>query len=262
MCSSDLKQFVAAKDKTGNSIAAIKPVVSFDQVNTFPGLLKSGKLELQDIPSPHWKKDGCIACHTTTADKANAKNLRLNPVDKNCDNCHSAKFDHSYIHPTDVRPDKKMLARMKHNIKKPVPQQDTKITCTTCHDLTLQCLSKTKSHKRNNPKFFRNGPYERRSQLCFLCHDKTQYQRLNPHDQINEKGQLKTEKCAICHADTTARLLQLENIDQLKFNAEESLSTMCWGCHPWTPHPGGQFTFFKKDSGPDHLVKPDRKSVV
>lgn len=31
---------------------------------------------------------------------------------------------------------------------------------------------------------------------------------------------------------------------------------MCWGCHPWAPHPGGQFTFFKKKSGPDHLIKP------
>lgn len=255
---SDNKQFVAALDKTSNSVAAIKPAASFKQVDTFPGLIQTGKLERQDIPNPHWEKNGCIACHITTADKASAKNIRHKPVEKTCDNCHSAEFDHRYIHPTDVQPDKKMLARMERNIKSPVLKQSNKIGCTTCHDLTLQCQSNIKKHKRTNPMFFRNGPYKRRSQLCFLCHDETQYQRLNPHEQINEKGQVIAEKCRICHVDSLDRLRQVKNIDQLEFNAKESFSTMCWGCHPWTPHPGGQFTFFKKDSGPDHLIKPSK----
>lgn len=250
-----------APGNAGNTTAVQKPAVSFNQVNTFPGKLKAGDLSMQDIPSPHWKSDGCIACHTTTGDEASAKNLRRKPVEKTCYNCHSAEFDHSYIHPTNVRPDKKMLARMDRDLKASLLKHGNTIGCTTCHDLTLQCKTDRKKQKLTNPKFFRHGPYESRTQLCFFCHDKDQYQRFNPHEQIDEKGQLRAEKCRICHLDSLSRLRHVEDIEQMKFIADESLSTLCWGCHPWTPHPGGQFSFFKQKSGPDHLVKPSASVI-
>lgn len=239
-------------DKQTNRPSAI----SFDKVDEFPQLLSSGQLAIENIPNPHWNKNGCIACHKTTAGKAAANNLRHKPVQKSCNNCHSAAFDHSYIHPSDVKPEKKMLAHMAPEMKALLEKNNNMINCSTCHDLIQQCLPDTKKQQLTNPKFFRSGPYKSRSQLCFLCHDKDQYQLLNPHDQINQQGQLRTEKCSVCHADSVKALNKITTIEQLKFHNEESLSAMCWGCHPWVPHPGGQFSFFKQSSGPNHLLKP------
>ncbi len=250
---------VATKDQQQSAVAnktVIKPSTSFQQVETFPALLQSGELKMRDIANPHWNKNGCVACHKGNKVSASTKDLRHKAIEKTCYNCHSPAFDHRYIHPVDVRPDKKMLAGMDRSMRSTLARSKDIITCTTCHDLTLQCLPEFKKQRTTNPKFFRNGPFNSRSQQCFSCHDKNQYQRLDPHDQIDPQGKLRPEKCRVCHADSVERLSHITGIDQLQFNASESLSTMCWGCHPWTPHPGGQFTFFKKKSGPDHLIKP------
>lgn len=266
LCSCLSQQSMAATDvttqnqqKTAIAKQAIikqKPSTNFQQVETFPALLQSGELKMSDIPSPHWEKNGCVACHKSTKVNASAKNLRYKEIEKTCYNCHSPTFDHRYIHPTDVRPDKKMLASMHKSMRDTLVKSRNTIICTSCHEMKLQCLPALKKQKATNPEFFRNGPYETRSQLCFLCHDKNQYQRLNPHEQIDEQGKLRAEKCHVCHADSIERLNNITDTDQLRFNEKDDLSSMCWGCHPWTPHPGGQFTFFKKKSGPNHLVKP------
>ncbi len=245
---------------TGSSAQAVikkqKPATGFQQVESFPALLQSGELQMSDIPDPHWNPNGCIACHRSTKANASEKNIRYKAVEKTCYNCHSPRFDHRYIHPNNVRPDEKMLAGMDKSMRATLAKSKNIINCTTCHEVKLQCQSNMKKQKATNPKFFRGGPHETRTQLCFLCHDKNQYQRLDPHKQIDKQGKLQAEKCRICHADPMERLNNITDINQLQFNAKQNLSTMCWGCHPWTPHPGGQFTFFKKESGPDHLVKP------
>lgn len=246
-----------ATGKTGQPVVKKqKPSTDFRQVETFSGLLRSGELEMSDIASPHWNTDGCIACHTSTKTNASAKNLRYKTADKTCYNCHSPDFDHRYIHPSDVRPDKKMLANMDKSMQAILAKNKNTITCTTCHEMKLQCLPALSKQKATNPGFFRNGPYDSRTQMCFLCHDKSQYQRLDPHDQIDPQGKIQPEKCRVCHADSMERLDNITDTDQLRFHEKQDLSSMCWGCHPWTPHPGGQFTFFKKKSGPNHLVKP------
>ena len=233
-----------------------KKSVGFQQTDSIPALLQSGKIKLSDIPDPHWNKNGCNACHKNTATGASAENLNHMPVEKICNNCHSPAFEHNYIHPVNIKPDKTMLADMTASMRRELAENNNRITCTSCHDLTLQCLDRNRKQKLTNPKFFRGGPYESRSQLCFSCHDKEQYQRLDPHDQIDNQGNIRPEKCYVCHADSVARLKQVRETDQLEFHAGDALSTMCWGCHPWTPHPGGQFTFFKQKSGPNHLIKP------
>ncbi len=258
--------FIASNQKSEQLPAKVKPqadkqtdktsTISFNKVDKFPQLLRSGQLAIKDIPNPHWNKKGCIACHKTSSKKAGTNNLRHKTVQKLCHNCHIAEFDHRYIHPSNVKPDKKMLARMAPEMKALLGKNNNIIDCSTCHDLIQQCLPDINKQQLTNPKFFRSGPHKSRSQLCFLCHDKNQYQQLSPHDQIDEQGELKQEKCNVCHADSAKELEQIKNIKELAFHSKESLSTMCWGCHPWKPHPGGQFSFFKKSSGPNHLIKP------
>ena len=238
----------------GNAIGKknINRLLNIDEI---PRALSETALNRNDIPSPHWKDNACSVCHLKWG-KASIKNLRKKNISDTCLSCHDADYDHRYIHPIDVRPSTSMLKRMDTSYKKSLEKTSGKISCVSCHDISLQCEGSKSRHKMTNSKFFRKGPFQTRSQPCYFCHDKDQYERLNPHEQINERGEIRAEKCRICHVDPVKVLRQVKNIDQLEFNAKESLETMCWGCHKWIPHPGGQFTFFKQGSGPNHLVKP------
>jgi len=122
----------------------------------------------------------------------------------------------------------------------------------------LQC--KLESRQRHeNKKFFFGGPYMERSDLCGKCHKSDSYQRMNPHKHVTDDGELVTEKCQVCHAGSIEKLKAAKNINEVDFHTRDNLESICWGCHKWKPHPGGQFDFFKSKEGPDHLVKPSEK---
>ena len=225
-------------------------------VSEIPGAIANTDLTREAIPSPHWKKDDCDICHQGE-NKPSSKNLRISNVDKLCSTCHDGRFDHSYIHPIAVKPKKDMLRKMNKHYKQVLKKTDGRIGCISCHDIAVQCKAEQSGQRLTNPKFFRLGPFKSRSQPCYFCHDKKQYQRLNPHDQVDNKGNIKKAKCRICHASSYQELSQAKNIRDVRFNADDdNLSSMCWGCHIWTPHPGGQFSFFKSSKGPNHLIKP------
>ena len=232
----------------------------WSMVGQIPGLIAKGKLTPQQIPNPHWKDDACLACHEAGTSDASASNLRHKQVENSCANCHDAQFDHSYIHPINVEPDEAMKPHINPVFKQALLKTDGKVSCSTCHDLTMQCLPQRHKEKGENPSFFRAGPFKTRTEQCYFCHDKTQYKRLNPHDQVDDKGKLKENTCRICHAGSIQDLREATSIEQVSFHAKDELSSMCWGCHRWLPHPGGRFTFFSTKTGnPDHLVKPSEK---
>ena len=249
------------KDKTTNQSQSEKnPASQFDwnMTTQIPLLLSKDKLIAEQIPNPHWRDDACLACHSKDGKQASSKNIRSLKNAAVCLNCHDARFDHSYIHPVDIKPDANMQTNISKLFKQSLQKTGGKISCVTCHDLTMQCLPEKKKMRGQNPKFFRGGPFETRSEQCFYCHDDNQYPRLNPHDQIDEQGKLKENTCRVCHSGSIESLKQAKSIDKVKFNLTNNLEKMCWGCHPWTPHPGGQFSFFSSKKGPDHLVKPSK----
>ena len=220
-----------------------------------PPLLKQGKLTTDRIPNPHWKRNACTACHKN-AKSASRKNLRGRDVDKICNTCHESLSAHDYIHVSDINVPKAMQQRMPPGFLKALEPDSKKMTCTTCHDLPMTCRKSRIKEKGMNPMFFRGGPYESRTAICYHCHDEKKYRRVNAHDQINDKGELQKKKCLLCHT-TDKDLLQAKNIDEVGFNLKDDLARLCWGCHKWVPHPGGSFTFFSGKGGtPNHLVKP------
>lgn len=132
------------------------------------------------------------------------------------------------------------------------------VTCIACHDLPMQCNKNRFEEKGLNPRFFRGGPYRERTDLCFNCHNPTHYERLNPHDQISDRGELDTQRCLVCHSVTPNRR-GAKSIADVSFNVTDDLTKLCTGCHPWRPHPGGAWATFAPNStrdGPNHLVKP------
>jgi predicted CXXCH cytochrome family protein len=225
-------------------------------IDEIPQLIVKTDLSRDKIPSPHWKDNSCIVCHKSQF-AATENNLRKKNVSDICLSCHDAEYDHHYIHPIDIKPSVKMLKRMEISYKKSLRKTSGKINCSTCHDISIQCEASKSRQKLTNPKFFRSGPFETRSQPCYFCHDRKQYKKLNPHKQLDKHGKIKQQKCRICHAGSIDKLEHAKSIKDVKFHAPaDNLVSMCWGCHVWTPHPGGQFSFFKNKSGPNHLIKP------
>lgn len=211
--------------------------------------------------NPHWQESACLACHKEKPKKNNLKrsNLKLHTTDINklCNSCHDVISKHNYIHPFGMTPSKKIKNNMPSSFSKAVKRGGGKLTCITCHDLPITCLPEGKSKQGLNPLFFREGPYNTRTELCYRCHDKSKYKRLNPHDQISESGVLNEKKCTVCHVSID-KLKTAKSINEVDFNYEGNLSAMCAGCHPVKRHPGGAFSFFSDKKGPDHLVKPPK----
>ena len=223
-----------------------------------PGLLRSGKIKASEIPDPHWKKEACLACHTEGLAKASKSNLRTTNYESSCINCHVDEFDHNYIHPVNIKPSSKKKQSMNVEMRKQIKHTNGKITCSTCHDISLQCRLEDRQ-RHENAKFFREGPYSNRYDLCSSCHKASDYKRFNPHEHINEYGEITEQKCRVCHSGSIDELSDAESIDEVSFHVDENMNTICWGCHKWKPHPGGGFSFFKSKSGPNHLVKPSEK---
>jgi hypothetical protein len=217
-------------------------------------LVMTGKVSREQVPNPHWQAGACIACHTRTPDQRGL-HLRNQDVDALCNNCHTTVSFHDYIHPTGIKPGPKMLKHMSPAFRNAVKRANGKLSCITCHDLPKQCLG-DKLQQEGNPQFFRGGPYDTRSAICYQCHDAKAYVRLNPHDQIDKQGHLREARCGVCHR-TLHGLAQATRFDQVDFNLKEDLAAMCTGCHPYKPHPGGGFSFSRNKQGAsNHLVKP------
>lgn len=247
----------AARVKEKKKMPSVNEAQLFAEPQRIPELLAANKLHPEQVPSPHWRPDGCVACHRGKP-TAKAAALRDRDVAKVCNNCHEAISPHSYIHPVgDVAP-KDMLARMPASFRNAMKRSGDKTSCVTCHDLPMQCLPERARERGLNPLFFREGPYRARTDLCYRCHDAEQYERLNPHDQVAKDGSIKSQSCLVCH-DDVEHLKQAKRIEDVGFNRSSDLSALCTGCHPWKPHPGGGFSFTHSGKSPEHLVLPSEK---
>lgn len=225
-------------------------------------LLAEEKIQFEDIPNPHWKRDGCIGCHLMgKAGGEEMPPLRTKNINNLCGNCHDPVLVAEYIHAVDMEPPDEFLDRMPEDFLTALERQNNLVGCIVCHDMPLHCNEEKFEFKELNPRFFRGGPYQQRTDLCFNCHNPSDYERYNPHDQITDEGELDTEQCFFCH-NVTPNRAGARTIDDVTFNVAEDLKRLCTGCHPYKPHPGG--AWYKpsgnlKGGGPNHLkVPPER----
>ena len=66
------------------------------------------------------------------------------------------------------------------------PLQNEKLTC---HDIARQCQD-SPSQKILKQGILRGAPYSSRIDICFKCHDKNQYAKYNPREQLNAQGEI------------------------------------------------------------------------
>lgn len=80
---------------------------------------------------------------------------------------------------------------------------------------------------------------------------------VNPHEQINDEGEVLWNKCYICHP-TMPDIKKAKSIKDVKIRFENDPKQMCYRCHPEPMHPGGDWigANFGKIGSPNHLVVP------
>lgn len=201
--------------------------------------------------NPHWNENLCAACHLTRPVDSKELYFKFDgDFIKMCNFCHETVSSQSLIHSVGMVPSPKIKAKIP---KKFALSKKGEVTCITCHELKYQCLKEEFKRKALNPLFFRGGPYSGRTELCYNCHDRTEYERLNPHDQINEEGELIKDRCLYCHAELP-NAKSSGGIRKVKFQLETDLKLLCQRCHRDRPHPGGSLA--RPDF--DHIVKPPK----
>lgn len=193
-----------------------------------------------DHVNPHWKEVLCIACHTEEP-RSEEANLRFNgDINKLCDRCHNGKFARRDVHPVGVVPSEAV------KIPPGMPLRDSKITCLTCHDSSLQEGGEgIDSIGKSNPKFLRDG-FSVRNEFCFRCHLAEEYEQMNAHLQLDEWGEIRAQSCLFCHSSPPN--LKVIGIEYVGFNTE-SLDDYCTSCH-------GSDSFFENHPRGPHLVEP------
>ena len=226
----------------------------FSQVEAIPGMIEGRVLEKSQIPNPHWRKDACLACHVSKPD-GDSSPLKAR-ADHTCFYCHRAE-DHVFIHPVNLTPGKKMLAQMPKDFRDNLVM-GKKTNCLTCHDVLIQCIKPSAMSRSRNKSFLRGGYYKVRTGVCYRCHNKSAYKKLNPHDQISDKGVLNKDKCLICHRNIPDQGHGSRK-PEVSMQVNSDWSQMCLNCHRWQPHPGGNMSMFSGGKPPDHLVVPDEK---
>ncbi|GBD96303.1 MAG TPA: hypothetical protein ENG83_00490 [Nitrospirae bacterium] len=186
----------------------------------------------------HYTGKYCSECHEKTPVKGGNKFLKSGGDFTQLCKCHGYTPG-AYIHPAGVVPSEEKRKKIPEDF----PLKDGRISCSTCHDIYLQCR-KNPRLKVLNKRFLRGAPYVSRTTLCFRCHDEKKYRMLDPHNQLTEKGAIIVDKCLYCHVkkpdEKTATFKEVRLIGNLE--------ALCFRCH------------FKQSRfhpiNANHLVKP------
>ncbi len=199
-------------------------------------LLHDGKT-VKSNTNLHFSGKYCEECHLQTPDKDGDALLKFGGDLNQLCRCHYSTSE-NYIHPVGVAPSEEKKTR----IPREFPLENGKLSCMTCHDISLQCQVNKRTSL--NRKFLRDDP----KAICYRCHDKSKFKKLNPHEQLTENGEIIPDKCLYCHVykpdENSATFEDVKLIGNLKL--------LCRRCHQIADqHP----------SGIDHLIQPSNKTL-
>jgi hypothetical protein len=191
---------------------------------------------LADLPNTaniHHQANYCALCHQTGPQGLLPSSLRFGHDYQAGCRCHYLTPG-DLRHPTDVAVPKAMQAKIPSGF----PLRDGQITCVSCHTFKVLCAP-------SDPHIssLRGEPYPDRTGFCFRCHEAKQYERLNPHNQLDASGRMVADKCLFCHTqkpdETQATYTTIKLIGGVEM--------LCQGCHNvGDRHPAGK----------PHMVRP------
>lgn len=83
---------------------------------------------------------------------------------------------------------------------------------------------------------------------------------INPHEQINDEGEVLWQTCLICHTETPD-IIKSKSIKDVKLRFDDDLNQICYRCHSGVkPHPAAEESeaMMSGYKAPDHLVVPSK----
>jgi len=198
--------------------------------------------------NPHWRADGCPACHATAAPTAAQPALKTTPAAALCATCHGGGEAAVCAHRSDIAATSARAMTVAESLRPALVSGQ--VVCTTCHEMAPHCALDVKQRYRNKA-FLRGGPFETRGEQCFLCHDKAAYRKPSPHMQSRKDG-IKEGTCVFCHGSVPTRDAS-GKWEPVQLASADKLSAMCDGCHAVGPHPSGSV---RGKSGWFHMTVP------
>lgn len=229
---------ISIHDKSRNSVAWFLTVFVL-----VPCCLFAGSPEGAD---PHWNEATCASCHVNRSPTPANFDLAVEDINQHCESCHGSPGNalpcrHLSSIPVAARPLQDAFRESLDN---------DRLVCTSCHDLTVQCLSPHRAYRQLNPGFVRGRTSRNRGDYCLECHDRAGFEQLNPH--VMDAGSPAQPMCTFCHDSLPVR--DENGWSRVDFNMSGSLNEMCRGCHRIRPHPGSMFS--SGPAGGNHLTVP------
>ncbi len=82
---------------------------------------------------------------------------------------------------------------------------------------------------------------------------------INPHEQINDEGEVLWGKCLICHRNVPD-IEKERSIKDVKLRFEKEIKDICYRCHTVMRHPGAEGTTAALIGrrAPIHMIEPPR----
>lgn len=193
----------------------------------------------------HYNAKYCLECHVKRPISGGDTFLKYGGDFKKLCWCHYVS-NWTHIHPADFRPSEASTVKIPASF----PLRDGKVSCTTCHDIVVQCRdSREDKILRKGQMFLRGAPHKTRTSMCFQCHDKERYKKYNPHIQLNKAGEVIKQKCFYCHSELP---------DEKKTGYKDvkligNFGALCMGCH---------FRSAKQPLHVRHLRKPSNEVLA
>jgi len=170
--------------------------------------------------NPHWTGMHCGECHL----EGTVPSLRSEgDINALCNRCHERGSESgAEAHVINVAPAEDMKQRM----PKQWPLLHGKLSCGTCHDISVQ-MYKNIARKTVNRNFLR-AETASPADFCFACHRKDRFEKKNPHTQLDEAGRIKTASCLCCHTEVPD-IHKIKDATRAPLRREPS--ALCTGCH-------------------------------
>jgi hypothetical protein len=201
--------------------------------------------------NPHFTGKYCDFCHAKKPEIDGEKYLKYGGDLIQLCSCHKYTAG-TYIHPVFIKPSAEKIEKIPGDY----PLVEGKLSCITCHDMYKQCqenpdlqylLNSKKQRKHKiDIMFLRGDNLQKRTDICFKCHNESKYKMLDPHNQMDAKGKIIIDKCLYCHKQTPD--VDTESFKDVGLIGD--LKVLCRRCH-------GDFS--RHPAGVDHFVVPSPK---
>lgn len=157
----------------------------------------------------------------TYADKPNPHNKGLN-AEQECTTCHSLEAVNALIHPMhNLNPQNTQISIPDHF---PLTSNGD-MSCMTCHE-------SVEKQTRSNRSFLRGGPYRQELDFCYNCHERQNYEKINPHQQLSEDGSINSAVCLNCHV----RQPSADDHPTIAAEMQTEMKMTCNKCHALHTH--------------------------